>query len=157
MTFKFVVVKPDMPELADIRILFREYNDFLGISLDFQDFEAELAVLPGKYSAEKRGRLYLVTWGESPAGCGAFYEFAPTICEVKRLYLRPEFQGKGIGKALLLQCLSDAKAYGYQTVRLDSLHRLKAARKLYETLGFQEIQPYNVNPHNDVYYMEREL
>lgn len=144
------------PDLAAIRALFMEYQDFLDIDLDFQDFGAELAKLPGKY-APPTGRLFLARCEGKPAGCVAFYRMEEGVCELKRLYVSPPFVGKGIGKALFDRALEEAKAAGYTTMRLDSLRRLKDAGKLYEQYGFREIAPFNKNPHHDVYYMEKAL
>lgn len=149
-------VQENDPRLPEIRALFREYNDFLGFDLCFQGFEEELAALPGKYAAPS-GRLYLALWNGEVAGCGAFYRFADGICEFKRLYVRPEFKGHGIGRAIMEQAIQDATLAGYHVMRLDSLRRLEEAGKLYITLGFREIAPYNHNPFDDVYYMERAL
>lgn len=150
------VIDKGHAQLETLRGLFREYNDYLGFNLDFQGFEQELAALPGKYAAPS-GRLYLATYNGEIAGCVAFYKLSEGICELKRLYTRPAFQGKGIGRALIERALTDAKSTGYRTMRLDSLRRLVSAGKIYENFGFSEISAYNVNPLDDVYYMERVL
>ncbi len=144
-------------DLDAVKTLFTAYNDFLDIDLDFQNFAEELASLPGKYHPNKNGQLYLACWNDEPVGCAAFYQFEEKTCELKRLYVSPNVQGKGIGKALMQQAITDATAMGYQRLLLDSLKRLKSARKLYEAFGFNDIDPYNVNPHDDVYYMALDL
>lgn len=156
MTLEIREITQKGTELEEITSLFREYNDFLGFDLCFQNFAEELAALPGKY-APPSGRLYLVKYGGNTAGCAAFYKLGEGVCELKRLYLRPGFQGRGLGRAVMQRAMADAKAAGYDRMRLDSLRRLKEARALYEKFGFTEIQPYNYNPFDDVYYMERAL
>jgi putative acetyltransferase len=139
--------------LRDITSLFMEYQAFLGIPLDFQNFQDELDNLPGKYAPPK-GNLYLVLREQTPIGCGAFYPLCEDICEIKRLYLTAETRGHGIGKQLFERLLNDIQALGYAKVRLDSLKRLESATKLYGHYGFYPIPPYNENPHPDVYYLE---
>lgn len=142
--------------LGHIRALFREYEAFLGISLDFQDFEAEMAALPGKY-APPSGELYLALEGERPVGCAAFYRMVEGVCELKRLYVVPQMQGRGIGRLLFDRALEEAKARGYHTLRLDSFRWMEAAGRMYLRAGFVEIPPYNHNPYPGVYYMEKRL
>lgn len=151
----YVIGKQDA-WLPTVRQIFREYNEQLGFDLCFQNFDEEMASLPGRY-AEPDGRLYLGLVDEQPAACGAFYKLEEGICELKRLYVCPPFKGKGYARTLLERAMADAKAVGYHTMRLDSLHRLKDARKLYEKYGFYDIEPYNKNPYDDVYYMECRL
>lgn len=143
-------------DIQQVKALFQEYQQFLGLELDFQGFAQELAALPGKY-AKPAGNLYLAYQEDKVAGCIAFYPFDDGICELKRLFVRPAFAGYGIGKALMLRALQDASSAGYRFARLDSLRRLKSAGKLYPTLGFYEIEPYNKTPLDDAYYMERQL
>lgn len=150
------VVTVGDPRLEAVSALFREYNDYLGFDLRFQGFEEELAALPGKYGAPS-GRLYLAELDGEMAGCAAFYQQADGICELKRLYVRDAFKGRGLGRALMERAMADAKAAGYRAMRLDSLERLKDARPLYDKLGFHEIPPFNECPLEDVYYMERAL
>ncbi|MBX2861583.1 MAG: GNAT family N-acetyltransferase [Vampirovibrio sp.] len=146
-------------DLDALKKLFTEYQQFLGIDLGFQGFAVELTGLPGKYHPDKRGQLYLARYKNEPAGCVAIYEYnqSENICELKRLYVRPAFHGKGIGKVLFATAIEDAKALGYEKLYLDSLKRLASARKLYDAFGFEEIAPYNENPQPDVYYMELAL
>lgn len=143
-------------DIAAIRALFIEYQRFLSLDLDFQNFGAELAALPGKY-APPRGRLLLARIGGEVAGCAAFYPMSDKVCEFKRLYVRRAFAGKGVGRALLEAAIAEAREVGYSHMRLDSLRRMAEAGKLYTQYGFYEIAPYNENPYDDVYYMEREL
>lgn len=151
------IVENDADDLEVIRTLFREYQDFIEVSLCFQSFDEELASLPGKYGVAKDGCLYLAEVDDQPAGCVAFYRVHETTCELKRLFVRPPFHQKGIGKALMVRAIEDATSAGYQTMILDTLRRLKSAGQLYKQLGFVEIEPYNVNPHADVAYYSKPL
>lgn len=150
-------VKDNPDDLESIRILFREYQDFIGISLCFQSFEEELDSLPGKYSIRNNGNLYLAESDDQPVGCVAFYRIDETTCELKRLFVRPAFQKLGMGRSLMERAIKDAADCGYQTMILDTLRRLERAGRLYQQLGFEEIEPYNVNPHPDVAYYSRPL
>jgi len=147
-------------DLEAVKALFQEYQAFLGIPLDFQNFDAELASLPGKF-APPDGRLYLAKLdngsNSQPVGCVAYYRFSEDTCELKRLYVKPDCQGKALGRQLFERAIQDAKAQGYRRMVLDSLRRLDKAEKLYIQFGFTEIPPYNTNPHTDVYYMEKIL
>lgn len=144
-------------DLEIIKTLFKEYNTFIGIDLAFQAFEAEMATLPGRYVPNEGGELYLACWKEQPIGCASFYAFdkAAGIAEVKRVFVRPQGQGKGVGRALMQRIIADAPHYEVKRFYLDSLRRLGPARVLYEKLGFVDIKPYNQNPYDDVYYMEK--
>lgn len=150
------VIGVNHPRLHEVQSLFREYNDFLGFDLCFQGFEEELASLPGKYAAP-HGQLYLALMKDEITGCVAFYRLSEGICELKRLYVRPAFQGHGIGKLLMQRALDDAKSLHYRIMRLDSLRRLTSAEPLYTKFGFTEIAAFNNSPLDDVYYMERTL
>ena len=150
-------INDDSADLNEVRKLFCEYQDFIGISLCFQSFEEELDSLPGKYSIEKRGNLYLAENEGKAAGCVAFYQVDETTCELKRLFVRPEFHGHRLGRALMETAIQDAASASYKTMVLDTLRRLSGANALYEKLGFEEIDPYNVNPHPDVAYFAKAL
>jgi GNAT superfamily N-acetyltransferase len=141
---------------ALVETLFREYQQSIGIDLDFQSFDEEIAALPGKY-APPRGNIVIAQAEGKVAGSVAWYPLTEVICEVKRLYVRPGFRGQRIGFMLLNHAIEESRKARYRAVRLDSLARLKEARKLYESFAFQEIAPYNANPFSDVYYMELEL
>lgn len=147
---------PDF-DLEAIKALFQEYNDGLDIDLGFQNFEMEFQLLPGKYHPSRLGQLYLATWNRQPAGCLGIYQLKPSVCELKRLYVKPEFQGLKIGKALMTQAILDARQFGYEALYLDSLRRMGSAQALYRKMGFYEIEPYNQNPYPDVYYMAMDL
>ena len=140
-------------ELVHIRALFRAYADGLGIDLEFQGFEQELASLPGQY-APPRGCLLMATLGSQPAGCVALRPLQEYTCEMKRLYVCPEARGKGIGRMLACEIMARAHALGYIHMRLDTLPWMDAAIALYRALGFYEIAPYRYNPVPGAVYME---
>ena len=156
-SFSIGVVEDDADDLDTVRTLFREYQDFINVSLCFQSFDEELASLPGKYSAEKRGSLYLAEIDGTPAGCVAYYRTDEQTCELKRLFVRPAFHRRGLGRALMDRAINDSTNAGYETMILDTLKRLEGAQELYDQLGFSEIEPYNVNPHEDVAYFSKSL
>lgn len=143
-------------DLEDVKQLFREYANFLQVDLCFQGFESELAKLPAKY-AEPEGSIFLAKVNEMPAGCIALWKLEDGVCEMKRLYVKPEFQGLGLGKQLANVLLEEAKLKGYQKMKLDTLQRLSAANNLYTNLDFTKTIPYNINPEEDVVYYEKEL
>ncbi len=144
-------------QIETIRLLFIEYQQWLNFSLCFQGFDEELATLPGKY-APPNGRLYLAEYDDTIAGCIALRPMEENcVCEMKRLFVRENFRGKGIGKILTEQIISDAKKIGYGVMRLDTLQRMETARGLYAKLGFTVIPAYYNNPLDEVVYMELKL
>lgn len=133
-------------ELDCARALFRAYADSLGFGLDFQGFEEELAALPGEY-AEPAGTIVLAWVGEEAAGCVALRPLdEPGACEMKRMYVRPGHQGRGLGRRLAARLLADARQRGYRVMRLDTIDSMAPAIALYESLGFRRIGPYRYNP-----------
>jgi putative acetyltransferase len=144
-------------QIEAARRLFREYEAWLGLDLCFQGFEAELAGLPGKY-AEPDGRLFLAHMDEREAGCIALRKLEQGVCEMKRLFVRGELRGHQIGVQLIDQLISEARAIGYASMRLDTHPpKMGKAVKLYESHGFVPIEPYYDNPHPDVLFMELTL
>jgi len=146
-------------EIAVARTLFREYAASLGFDLCFQNFERELAELPGGY-APPEGRLLLarVSDTEQVAGCAALHPLETGVCEMKRLYVRPEFRGRRIGWALAEAIISAAREIGYQRMRLDTVPSVMAAAvAMYRELGFREIPPYTLNPVPGAIFMELDL
>ncbi len=144
-------------EIESARVLFREYEKWLGLDLCFQGFEEELSALPGKYSPPE-GRLYLAFLDESPVGCIALRKIGPGVCEMKRLYLREAARGRGVGAALIGRIIDDARTIGYEKMRLDTFPpKMGKAVRLYTENGFYEIPPYYENPHHGVLYMELDL
>lgn len=136
--------------------LFREYQQFLDVDLCFQGFEAELATLPGKY-ADPYGSILLAEHNGEIAGCVAVRLLEDDICEMKRLYVKDEYQGLSLGRKLTEAIINKAKDLGYKKMQLDTLQRLDRAIGLYEKLGFKQIKPYYANPLNEVVYWELEL
>ena len=135
--------------------LMREYQLGLGVDLCFQDFEAELAQLPGKYS-EPEGCLLVGFIDGFPAAVGAIRPLADAV-EIKRMYIRPQFRGQGLGRELMQRLLDEARRRCHRRVVLDTLGRLAPAVALYCSFGFIEIEPYNYNPEDDVRYFELDL
>ena len=140
-------------QLARVRELMTEYADSLDFDLSFQDFHRELESLPGQYAAPT-GLILLATIGSQPAGCVALRQLGRGTCEMKRLYVRPGFRGKGIGKALALAILEEARLLGYSRMRLDTVPSMAEAIRLYRSLGFREIPPYRYNPIQGALFME---
>lgn len=147
---------PNHPQLPALRELLLEYQRWTGVDLCFQDFEREMAELPGAY-APPDGRLYLAWVGRELAGCIALRRHDAQSGEMKRLYLRPAFQGQGLGKLLAQHIIADAKQIGYQRILLDTLPIMQNAQAMYAKLGFKETQAYVFNPVEGVKYMALEL
>jgi len=148
----------DSPEdIAHVRELFLEYANSLGFSLCFQNFDQELQHLPGDY-APPEGRLLLATSAGQAAGCVALHKLDSVVCEMKRLYLRPPFRGKGLGRLLAESIIQEARHIGYRRMRLDTVEPvMKDAVAMYRRFGFLEIAPYRSNPNPGTLYMELEL
>lgn len=151
-----IALVADGENLARVRELFLAYAEWIGIDLSFQNFSEELEGLPGDYAAPG-GVLLLALFENKPAGCVALRKFDGDICEMKRLYVRPEFQGLGIGKRLAEEIIAAAKGLGYTKMRLDTMPKMASAQKLYRSLGFKEIALYRFNPEPDAVFMELEL
>lgn len=143
--------------ISQARELFLEYAESIGFSLCFQSFDKELADLPGKY-APPNGRLLLATLDSQLAGCVALRELDDHICEMKRLFIRPQYRGKGLGRALAEHLISEARQIGYTHMRLDTVEPfMKDAVAMYRRLGFAEIAAYCENPIAGALYMELQL
>jgi ribosomal protein S18 acetylase RimI-like enzyme len=143
--------------LEEIRALFLEYARGLNFNLCFQNFDKELAELPGPYNLP-RGRLILGQIDGRTAGCIALKPLEPGICEMKRLFVRPEFRWKHIGLKLARHIVDEARVIGYSAMRLDTIRgTMDNAIGLYASLGFREIPAYYVNPIPNAYYMQLDL
>jgi carbonic anhydrase len=143
-------------ELATVRDLCREYWDSLGLSADFQNFEKELDSLPGPYDTPG-GRLLLARIQHDPAGTIAMKRLDERSCEAKRLYVRPQYRGKGLATALLEKLLLDARDLGYTQMYCDTLKTMTAALNMYTQLGFAEVDPYSANPTPNAIYLRLSL
>ncbi len=144
-------------QIESARGLFVEYQAWLGIPLCFQNFDEELATLPGGY-APPDGRLFLAYVGDELAGCIALRKLEAGICEMKRLYVRESFRGQRIGIALLDRLIADARSIGYKKLRLDTYPpKMQKAVSLYESYGFRQIEPYYHNPYGETLFMELDL
>jgi len=155
------LVVPDTPALFEAtREIFREYAGQLEVDLRFQDFDRELAELPGEY-AEPDGYLLLAFVDGELAGCGGFRSLHdvdyPNACEMKRLFVRKAFRRFGLGRDLAQALIDRAREIGYSTMLLDTLDDMEAARSLYSNLGFEEIPPYYYNPVAGAHYLKADL
>lgn len=143
--------------IEDARTIFREYEKWLGLDLCFQGFEEEMRSLPGRY-AKPDGRLILAYKDGELAGGIALRKIGDGICEMKRLYLRENSRGGGIGRELIEKLIEEARKIGYKKMRLDTFPpKMGKAVQLYESHGFYEIPAYYENPYDGVLYMERVL
>ncbi len=154
---QIVQIKEEGILMDEIRILFRAYEQELDENLCFQSFEDELANPLKKYGPPK-GVLYIARWNDEVAGCIALMPLQQgEVCEMKRLYVKPQYRKHKIGKALVEQLLKDAKQLGYSIMKLDTLQKLAAAVALYKQYGFVETTAYYTNPLAGVVYMEKEM
>lgn len=142
--FDLIAVSEAGPDADAVRDLFLEYGESLGFNTCFGGFEQELVTLPGEY-APPRGALLLAREGEERAGCIALRELDAGAGEMKRLYVRPRFRGRGLGRRLAEAALARARAAGYRRVCLDTLPTMLEARGLYGSLGFKRCEPYYDN------------
>ena len=153
------IIKAENPQQYEAgAMLFREYAQSLDFTLSFQSFEDELTILPEMYG-EPTGALFLVEDHGNYVGAVGLRQIEDEFtCEVKRMYIRPDYQGKGIGKQLMQTLLDVAKTFHYKTIKLDTLGpKMPAAVALYQSFGFKETQPYNYNPYEGVLYFEKPL
>ena len=148
-----MIIRPaSLADLDEIRVMLREYAAWLEVDLCFQNFEEELAGLPGDY-APPRGRLLFA----EGAGCIALRPIEQEICEMKRLYVVPEYRGSGLGRRLALAIIEEARGIGYRNMRLDTMPKMDGAQRLYASLGFRDIAPYRYNPEPGARFLELTL
>ena len=152
MTAPPLVVVNDTSDVEEVRALLREYAASLPFALDFQDFDDELAGLPGAY-APPRGALLLARG----AGCVGLRPIDDTTCEMKRLYVRPSARGTGLGRRLAEAIVGEGRRLGYTHMRLDTVPGMDSAQSLYERLGFYAIGAYRPNPIAGARFLELEL
>jgi putative acetyltransferase len=144
-------------DVEHTRQLFEEYVTWLGVNLCFQNYDKEVAELPGEY-VPPTGRLYLATEADETAACIALRKLDDGICEMKRLYVRPQFRGKGLGRTLVDKIIEDAREIGYDRMRLDTLPgKMDQAIAMYRAFGFKEIERYYDNPYETAAFMELDL
>ena len=143
-------------DLDAVRILFREYADSLAFDLFFQDFEKELESLPGRYAVPE-GCLLIAQNQDGIVGCVAVRKIDNGLCEMKRLFVRPEYRGTGIGRRLAMEIIQTAIRLGYSRMRLDTTPSMNAATSLYRSLGFYDTAPYCYNPVPGAVYLELDL
>jgi len=144
-------------DLDEVRAVFREYHAWLGEDLGFQAFDEEMAALPGAY-VPPAGRLLVAERAGRLLGVIAMRPLAADVCEMKRLFVRPDAHGAGLGRALVERLIAEARAAGYRAMRLDTIpHKMAAAVALYERLGFRDVPAYYDNPIPGTRYMERAL
>lgn len=146
----------DATGLAAIRTLFREYAASLDVDLAYQDFDGEIASLPGDYEPPG-GCLLLAREGPAALGCVGVRPFEADVCEMKRLYVRPEARGTGLGRRLALAAIEFARGAGFRAMRLDTLPSMGTAQALYRALGFHDIVPYRFSPVVGTSFMELTL
>lgn len=146
------MVVNDTSDVEEVRALLREYAASLPFALDFQDFDDELAGLPGAY-APPRGALLLARG----AGCVGLRPIDDTTCEMKRLYVRPSARGTGLGRRLAEAIVGEGRRLGYTHMRLDTVPGMDSAQSLYERLGFYAIGAYRPNPIAGARFLELEL
>ncbi len=157
MSFDITPFEADR-DLEEVRALMTEYAETLDVrDRCYQNMDAELAGLPGDYTPPE-GALLVARDVKGPVlGSISLRRLEPGACEMKRLYVRPEAQKRGLGRALAVAMIEAARAAGYRAMRLDTLDSMTAAQALYRDLGFQVIAPYNANPTPGITYMELAL
>lgn len=144
-------------QIEAAKTLLREYETWFELKLCFQNFDQEVAALPGKY-VPPEGRLLLASIEEKLAGCIALRKLDDDVCEMKRLFVRKDFRGLKIGHLLIEKIIAEARAIGYRKMRLDTYPpKMAKAARLYESHGFREISPYYHNPLGETLYMEKDL
>jgi putative acetyltransferase len=156
MFSSLIIVPAGADDLLELKSLFSEYASSIGYDLSFQDFDREVAALPGEY-APPNGCILIARKESEAVGCVAMRRISNEICEMKRLYVRPRFRGRGLGNSLALSVIREAKRRSYHKMRLDTLPSMIEALALYESLGFKQIAPYRHNPIQGAVFLELDL
>jgi ribosomal protein S18 acetylase RimI-like enzyme len=143
-------------DVEKTQVLFQQYAQSLDVGLEFQDFESELASMPGAY-APPGGCLLLAESGAQPVGCVGVRPLDAVVCEMKRLYVSPDARGQKVGRRLVEAAMAFARAAGYHAMRLDTLPTMTAAQDLYRQVGFRVVAPYRHNPIPGTSFMELSL
>ena len=146
--------RPD--DLVQVQSLFSEYASGLGIDLSFQDFDRELAALPGDY-APPTGCILLAKETSEAVGCVALRRISEDVCEMKRLYVKSAFREQGLGRKLAEYVIGEGRARGYRIMKLDTLPSMREALRLYESLGFRKTAPYRYNPVKGAVFMQLDI
>ena len=147
------IIEATIEDNDDIRAIFREYQQRIAVDLCFQNFEQELASLPGKY-APPAGAIFLAREQDELVGCVALRPVNQQQAELKRLYVKPAWQGQGVGKQLFESAMSRARSTGYESIVLDTLESMRTAQGLYQAYGFREIAGYYQNPNSGTKYYQ---
>jgi len=151
-----VIERLQKNDIEATKSLIREYIAWMNIDMSFQDIEEELARFPRKYEAPT-GAFLVAKDGDTVVGCVGFKRIGDGICEMKRLFVKDAYRGRGIGRALIERIIREAEEYRYSKMRLDTLKRMESAVRLYSAFSFGEIGQYVVNPIEDALFMEKEL
>lgn len=151
-----IMTASNAEQFEQARLLFREYAEWLGVDLSFQNFNEELANLETIYFSPE-GSLLLAFYDKQIAGCVAVRKLEADVCEMKRLFVKPEFQGFRIGKNLIVEIIEKARQFGYERMRLDTLPTMAKAQELYLSFGFEKIAAYRYNPDPNTVFMELNL
>ena len=151
------IIKAESPDLIrQAKLLFREYAESLSFDLCFQDFDREMDLFPGQYTAPD-GALFVAVTGDTAVGCIGVRHLENRICEMKRLYVRKKFRGLNAGQRLVEVAVKAGKQMNYRYMRLDTLPAMESANRLYERMGFQRIPPYRHNPIKGALFLELTL
>lgn len=153
---KFTLRPATTADVPAVRDMMREYVDWIALDLAFQEIDEELAGLPGEY-APPSGALFVATDGEQLVGMIGLRPLGGTICEMKRLFVRPAARGQGLAKQLIARVMDEARRLGYAEIRLDTLPMMGDAQALYAAMGFADIDAYYDTPIEGTRFMAKRL